>query len=428
MTITALPTPAPSRSQSQGVFDAATDAFVGALPNLVTEINNLIPTLNNPGQMANSTTSVAIGTGSKSFTIDTGKTFVAGQSIFVQYTTTPTNWMYGTVTSYNSATGALVVNVTSVLGSGTYALWTVSLGDALVSARGFSMSGAINTARGSVAMHATTMDLWSQPNIIDGTGSAVTITAIVNAPQPGAKRVLYPIAGTVITHGATFSVDGNASYTTAAGDALLFEAITTSTYNVNVIKQDGLPVSLPLASSAEVSAGTVTSKAIDPATLRASAIVLGTPVATTSGTAVDYGGIPAWVKRIIVEFSGVSVSGTSNLLVQIGDSGGIENTGYLGASSSCVNASSIVGTNFTTGFGISQTGAANVVHGTMMLTRLNSSTNNWAASHSLGYSNVNGSIVGGGSKPLSAPLDRVRITTVNGTDTFDAGEVNVIYE
>lgn len=107
---------------------------------------------------------------------------------------------------------------------------------------GATFTGYINEARGTVTMHATTMDLWAQPNTIDGTGSAVTITAIANAPQAGAKRTLYPIAGTVITNGATFVVDGAANYTTAAGDALEFEAVTTSTYKVHITKKDGTAV------------------------------------------------------------------------------------------------------------------------------------------------------------------------------------------
>lgn len=111
-----------------------------------------------------------------------------------------------------------------------------------VTASKVTLTGPINEARGSVAMHATTMDIWAQPNIIDGTGSPVTITAIANAPQAGARRTLYPIAGTVITNGATFAVDGAANYTTAAGDALEFEAVTTSTYKVHITKKDGTSV------------------------------------------------------------------------------------------------------------------------------------------------------------------------------------------
>lgn len=100
----------------------------------------------------------------------------------------------------------------------------------------------LNSARGSVTMHATTMDLWAEPKIIDGTGSSVTITDIADAPQAGAVRALYPVAGTVITDGATFDVDGGANYTTKAGDALIFEAVTTSTFKVHIIKADGTSV------------------------------------------------------------------------------------------------------------------------------------------------------------------------------------------
>jgi hypothetical protein len=98
---------------------------------------------------------------------------------------------------------------------------------------------SINTGRASIVQNATTMDLFALSNIIDGTGSAVTITAIVNAPQAGATRSFYPIVGTTITNNAMFSVDGGASYTTLAGDRIDFEAITTSTYKVHINKFSG---------------------------------------------------------------------------------------------------------------------------------------------------------------------------------------------
>ena len=78
--------------------------------------------------------------------------------------------------------------------------------------------------------------------VIDGTGSAVTITAIVNAPQAGAIRKFYPIAATVLTHGATFDIDGNANVTAGAGDCWEIEAKTASTYKVHVWKVDGTAV------------------------------------------------------------------------------------------------------------------------------------------------------------------------------------------
>jgi hypothetical protein len=155
-------------------------------------------------------------------------------------------------------------------------------------------------------------------------------------------------------------------------------------------------------------------------------ITSGTAVASTSGTSIDFTGIPSWVKRITVMFDGVSTNGTSNILVQLGDSGGIENTGYLG---SCTQLVSGVGSvQGTAGFIISQDSASNVHNGGLSISLLNSTTNTWSAYGVFGQSNRAATVVVGGSKPLSSTLDRVRITTVNGTDTFDAGSINILFE
>lgn len=110
--------------------------------------------------------------------------------------------------------------------------------------RRIALSGnaAINEARADIAMHATTMDLWAGPNVLNGTGSAVTMTDIVDAPQAGARRTLIPIVATVITDGAVFDVDGDANYTAAAGDRVEFEAVTVSTFKVHITKADGTAV------------------------------------------------------------------------------------------------------------------------------------------------------------------------------------------
>lgn len=76
---------------------------------------------------ATSTTSNTIGTGSKSFTVETGRGFIAGQSLSIANTTTPTNRMFAVVTSYNSGTGALVVNVQDTEGAGTFTAWSIAL-------------------------------------------------------------------------------------------------------------------------------------------------------------------------------------------------------------------------------------------------------------------------------------------------------------
>jgi hypothetical protein len=154
-------------------------------------------------------------------------------------------------------------------------------------------------------------------------------------------------------------------------------------------------------------------------------IVSGTAV-TASGTSVDFTGIPSWVKRITVMFQGVSTNGTSVVQIQIG-SGSAETTGYLSSTTSA--SSSVVTSNFTSGFGLTASGqtiATNVRHGNITLCLITS--NNWTCSGTLGTSDNNSTTLIGGSKSISGVLDRVRITTVNGTDTFDAGTINILYE
>lgn len=153
-------------------------------------------------------------------------------------------------------------------------------------------------------------------------------------------------------------------------------------------------------------------------------LVAGTAVASTSGTSLDFLSIPAWAKRITILFSGVSTNGTSNPLVQIG-SGSFTTTGYIAQGSI---SSSTTGTAYTTGFGIASAVATNVIYGEMTLTLLGSNT--WVCTFTAGL-NANGTpltLTSGGNVALSGTLDRVRITTVNGTDAFDAGSVNVLYQ
>jgi hypothetical protein len=147
-----------------------------------------------------------------------------------------------------------------------------------------------------------------------------------------------------------------------------------------------------------------------------------TAVASTSGTSIDFTGIPSWAKRITVIFRDVSLSGSSNIQIQLGDSGGIETTGYVGAGwTNNVIATSTSGAPISGGYV-----AAWAYSGTSTI--LNLSSNDWVFS-SCGVASNNGNpTLGGSSKSLSATLDRIRITTINGTDTFDAGTINIMYE
>jgi hypothetical protein len=155
-------------------------------------------------------------------------------------------------------------------------------------------------------------------------------------------------------------------------------------------------------------------------------LVSATAQASTSGTSIDFTGIPSWVKRITVILDEVSLSGSASLLFQIGDSGGVEATGYLSANSLTYNAAGVNGTATTTGFSILVGVATREASGCIVFVNL--SGNGWVGSGVFSIFDLSGTVQVAGSKTLSATLDRVRITTTNGTDTFDAGSINILYE
>lgn len=136
-----------------------------------------------------------------------------------------------------------------------------------------------------------------------------------------------------------------------------------------------------------------------------------------SGTAVDFTGIPSWAKRITVMFSDVSFNLGDDLLVQIGDFGGIETTGYTSGSTSAVNS--------TSGYIIRMGTQTRTLNGAMYISNINS--NSWVSIHS-GNVLPTVDVYGGGTKTLTSTLDRVRITSVSGTSLFDDGTINISYE
>jgi hypothetical protein len=153
-------------------------------------------------------------------------------------------------------------------------------------------------------------------------------------------------------------------------------------------------------------------------------ITSGTAVASTSGTSIDFTSIPSWVKRVTVMLNEVSTNGTSSYLVQLGDSGGIETTGYV--STGTGTTGDVGGTvSSTAGYIVRGLSASAITSGQMVITLLGS--NQWCSSHVLTFDST-AMQLGAGSKTLSDTLTQVRITTVNGTDTFDAGTINILYE
>lgn len=148
---------------------------------------------------------------------------------------------------------------------------------------------------------------------------------------------------------------------------------------------------------------------------------LMTPINTTSGTYHDFVGIPAWAKRITVMFSGVSTSGSSAVQVQLGGASGFVVSGY-------VSVGSQGGSNYwsTTGLVIGGIQAADVRTGAMTI--LNFVDTQFISFGCNASTTTSASSALSGNVTMSEPLTKIRITTMNGTDTFDAGVVNIMYE
>ena len=149
--------------------------------------------------------------------------------------------------------------------------------------------------------------------------------------------------------------------------------------------------------------------------------------ASTSGTSIDFTGIPSWAKRITVMFSGVSTNGTSDIQLQLGDSGGFETSGYGGALLRTGAASLATAQYPTTGFLlINDVVAADLFSGIFSISLLGSNT--WCGFSQISETGATSFFSGSGAKALSDTLTQIRITTVGGTNTFDAGTINIQYE
>ena len=154
-------------------------------------------------------------------------------------------------------------------------------------------------------------------------------------------------------------------------------------------------------------------------------IVSGTAVASTSGTSIDFTGIPSWVKRITVLLNVVSTSGSSYIRFQLGTGGTPTTTGYAATASTAGTTWGGSGSS-TSGFdSYADSSASWTRSGALVFTNI--SGNIWICTGAYQYTAAY-QVLFSGIVTLSGTLNMVRITTVNGTDTFDAGSINILYE
>jgi hypothetical protein len=188
--------------------------------------------------------------------------------------------------------------------------------------------------------------------------------------------------------------------------------------------------SLPLAGTEElyvVQGGNGRKTTVDDVRGTESPVKLQTAVAAAGQTSILFSGIPSSVNRVSVHFSGYSTSGASLVRVQLGDAGGIETTGYLGSSALIGVGTATI--QLSAGFDLNFDAAAantNLRNGTLVFSRVTGDT--WACLGTVALSELPRVCLVAGVKTLSAALTQLVVTTVNGTDTADAGSVSISWE
>lgn len=208
------------------------------------------------------------------------------------------------------------------------------------------------------------------------------------------------------------------------GNSTLVDLVTTQTLTNKTLTS-------PTLTSPTLTTPTITSPTINGTpVMGASVITSATVQASTSGTSIDFTGIPSWVKCLTILFTGVSTATASNppLAFQLGTSGGMVSSGYLGASSSISGAASVNSLiAFSTNFQFIQpASAANIAHGRVVFQNVTGNT--WVVTGQLAQSDTTRVSWFSGAIALASILTQVRITTAGGTDAFDAGSINIQYE
>lgn len=300
-------------------------------------------------------------------------------------------------TAYNSAAGAWVLLNQTVSS-------TISAASTTEALTGTDTSKYI-TADALAALWEKGSDIASAATISIGEGGyhhVTGTTAITDIDWATAKNgrgawLIFDGALTLTYNATTLTMPGAADITTAAGDAAY--VVQDATDNAKVLFYQR-------------------------AASTAAALTLGTEQATTSGTTKDFT-IPSGVKRIVVMLDGVSLSGVTEVGIQLGDAGGIEATGYTSYVGSITGTNSAAVTSSTTQFelGPNSSDAANTLTGAYTLTRMDTS-NTWLLAGT-GHIDAAGDVaMASGIKATSGELTTVRLMG----GTFDAGSVNVMYE
>ena len=146
--------------------------------------------------------------------------------------------------------------------------------------------------------------------------------------------------------------------------------------------------------------------------------------ADTPASTISFESLPSGIDRIILAIDRASTTGSDRIILELGDSGGYETSGYESWAKTMGGSSFSTGASLTTAFDVSASiSNTEFYSGTIELMRVNS--NNWVMNGNL-QGNGDNRKLSGGRKALSGELDRVRLNTT-GTSTFDGGQVQIYW-
>jgi hypothetical protein len=271
----------------------------------------------------------------------------------------------------------------------------------------------------NIAANQSTAGLQTQ--ITTATNTANTAITTANAATATANGIAGT-ANTALSNSSAAVTTANAASVTANNAATTANAISaTASSALSTANTAQTTANAALPKAGGTMTGVITYAAAQPR------LVSGTAVASTSGTSIDFTGIPSWVKRVTVIYKSVSTNGASDIQLQIG-SGSFTTSGYESGAIKTNNSGGFSTLGHTAGFLTESTvtsGATAFRNATLALTNI--SGNTWVHTGTMVTAGAE-SHISAGSIALGGTLDRVRITTVNGSDTFDAGSINILYQ
>lgn len=253
----------------------------------------------------------------------------------------------------------------------------------------------------------------SKFRLIDASTAIVPDNAVSTEKVQDGAITAEKLADTLDLSGKTLAVANqaaNANDSAPANTAMVQAAISARTAS------EAAPGIIRLGTAAGYNDGTDPDLVLTLKVARDNNVMRASLVATTSGKSVTLTSIPSWAKRIEIVLDAVSTNGNDYMLLQLGDSGGIENTGYA----STISWGAVVA-NATNGFLVTGNSAGTTSEFSGTITLHNTTGNTWVCSGVTGSNGANLQVLFNGRKTLSAKLDRIRLTTFNGSNDFDGG-------